>query len=400
MPLPLFETGPDQVVVELKPDAAAAPGGLLASMASGGAAPTGFTLPNAGELPFTPLFRVGGKIAELAHSFAPTSFALPPSPSSAREAQALSRFLVANVPRGFDPRETIGRLNRTPQVNVAYFAPAAVPAIWETPIIAEVPASTPNYVPLQGYLGPAPGGVDAMYAWMQARGNGEGVTICDVEGGWTLNHEDLTAAGIRSVHGSMSANRSWLNHGTAVLGEMIAVPNGQGCQGISSGARGLVSSIFPDGNAADAIRAAADALQPGDVLLIELHRPGPRSTQSTGQFGYLPMEFWLAEFVAIQYAITVRQVIVVEAAGNGSQNMDDSLYDPAPAKEPQRRNSGAIMVGAGAPPDGLFGPDRSRLDFSNYGTRVDCQGWGRSVVTLAYGDLRSGSPRRQYTAQF
>jgi hypothetical protein len=58
------------------------------------------------------------------------------------------------------------------------------------------------------------------------------------------------------------------------------------------------------------------------------------------------------------------------------------------------------MVGAGAPPNGLFGPDRSRLDFSNYGRRVDCQGWGRGVVTLGYGDLRNGTPQQQYTAQF
>jgi hypothetical protein len=58
------------------------------------------------------------------------------------------------------------------------------------------------------------------------------------------------------------------------------------------------------------------------------------------------------------------------------------------------------MVGAGAPPNGLFGPDRSRLDFSNYGTRVDCQGWGRSVVTLGYGDLRNGTPQQQYTEGF
>lgn len=135
-------------------------------------------------------------------------------------------------------------------------------------------------------------------------------------------------------------------------------------------------------------------------MLIELHRPGPRSSPAAGQFGYLPMEFWRAEFVAIQYAINVRGVVVVEAAGNGSQNLDDPLYDPSGGAEPQRRDSGAIVVGAGAPPNGLYGADRSRLDFSNYGTRVDCQGWGRSVVTLGYGDLRSGSPQQQYTAEF
>jgi subtilisin family serine protease len=182
---------------------------------------------------------------------------------------------------------------------------------------------------------------------------------------------------------------------------MLSVPNGQGCQGIASASRGLVASIFPSNNPAQTIQSAADRLQPGDVLLIELHRPGPRTPiGSKSQFGFLPMEYWAAEFLAIQYAIQVRRLIVVEAAGNGSQNLDDPLYAPAPAKEPQRRDSGAIMVGAGAPPNGEYGPDRSRLDFSNYGARVDCQGWGRSVVTLGYGDLQNGAPQRLYTAQF
>ena len=61
--------------------------------------------------------------------------------------------------------------------------------------------------------------------------------------------------------------------------------------------------------------------------------------------------------------------------------------------------SGAIIVGAGAPPPDTHGrdhgPDRSRLDFSNYGERVDTQGWGREVTTTGgrhndSGDLQGG----------
>jgi hypothetical protein len=77
-----------------------------------------------------------------------------------------------------------------------------------------------------------------------------------------------------------------------------------------------------------------------------------------------------------------RGVIVVEAAGNGAQDLDDPLYEipnpgfPADWKNPFRRanrDPGAILVGAGAPPPGthgrnMYGPDRSRLDFSNYGS--------------------------------
>lgn len=401
MPLPQFPTGPNQIVVEVEEQAAAVPNNLHSpSLAT--AAFRGFELPDAGGLVFAPLFRIGGSLARFAYNRAPASFALP-SPPSTTEAEVLSRFLVANLPTGLDLKQigdTVKDLNSAPYVSLAYYSPAPVPALWESPIMGESPATTPNYVPLQGYLGPVEGGVDALYSWAQPGGNGRDVTICDVEGAWTLNHEDLTAAGVRLIHGAMSNDTGWINHGTAVLGEMLAVPNGQGCQGIAFGARGIVASIFPDGNAADAIRAAADGLQPGDVMLIELHRPGPRSTNSPGQFGFLPMEFWRAEFVAIQYAINARQVVVVEAAGNGSQDLDDPLYDDFVGTQLPRQDSGAIMVGAGAPPNGHFGPDRSRLEFSNYGSRVDCQGWGRSVVTLGYGDLRSGSPQQQYTAEF
>jgi hypothetical protein len=106
--------------------------------------------------------------------------------------------------------------------------------------------------------------------------------------------------------------------------------------------------------------------------------------------------------------------VVVEAAGNGAENLDDRLYDvPAEGFPPDWRNpfrrgahdSGAILVGAGAPPPGThgedWGADRSRLDFSNHGAAVDVQGWGRSVTTTGYGDLQGGSDQNAwYTDDF
>jgi hypothetical protein len=37
-----------------------------------------------------------------------------------------------------------------------------------------------------------------------------------------------------------------------------------------------------------------------------------------------------------------------------------------------------------------------RAPFSNYGSRVDCYGWGEGVTTCGYGDLHEGSGREQY----
>jgi hypothetical protein len=150
----------------------------------------------------------------------------------------------------------------------------------------------------------------------------------------------------------------------------------------------------------------------GDIILIELHRAGPRAT-GVGQQGFIAIEWWPDDFDAIRYA-TSRGVIVVEAAGNGAQNLDDPIYNkpasgfPANWSNPfnrANRDSGAIVVGAGAPPPGTHGrdhgPDRSRLDFSNYGLVVDAQGWGREVTTCGYGDLQGGSNEDfWYTDQF
>ena len=69
------------------------------------------------------------------------------------------------------------------------------------------------------------------------------------------------------------------------------------------------------------------------------------------------------------------------------------------------RDSGAIVVGAGAPPSGTHGPDRSRLDFSNWGSIVDSQGWGEGVTTTGgffdgAGDLQGGKENQWYTQRF
>jgi subtilisin family serine protease len=86
----------------------------------------------------------------------------------------------------------------------------------------------------------------------------------------------------------------------------------------------------------------------------------------------------------------------IEAAGTAART---SITPPK--KKFDRASTGAIMVGAGGPPRDGF-KDRERLDFSNYGGRVDVQGWGRKVATLDYGDLQAcdGDGERHYTGEF
>lgn len=311
------------------------------------------------------------------------------------------------------------RLRQLDEVEAAYVKPGAEPPVVmeaPTPSVVRPPAASPDFTPRQGYLNPAPGGIDTRFAASRRGGRGAGIRIIDIEGAWRFTHEDLLQNQGGVVGGIPSTDLGWRNHGTAVIGEFGGDANGLGITGIAPDAHVSAVSIFgPSMGSARAIRMAADRLRPGDIMLLELHRPGPRHNFQArlDQRGYIAIEWWPDDFDAIRYA-TLRGVIVVEAAGNGAENLDDPIYSVRPPGFPmswtnpfQRRNrdSDAIVVGAGAPPPGTHGrdhgPDRSRLDFSNYGALVDAQGWGREVTTAGYGDLQGGPDEdRWYTDQF
>jgi hypothetical protein len=302
----------------------------------------------------------------------------------------------------------------------AYVKPPALPPVAMSPPepSAEAPpVETPDFTPRQGYLDPAPSGIDAKYAWGIPGGSGAGVQIIDIEGEWRFTHEDLLTNHGGLVGGTPPNNRGWRDHGTAVIGAFSGDANAFGVTGICPDANVRAISIFgpQTADSAPAIRLAANSLEPGDIMLLELHRPGPRHSFKLrdDQVGYVAIEWWPDDFDAIRYAIA-KGIVVVEAAGNGAQDLDDPLYDlpqkgfPPDWTNPFKReirDSGAIVVGAGAPPPGVHGrdhgPDRSRLDFSNFGELVDAQGWGREVTSCGYGDLQGGTNEDEwYTDRF
>jgi hypothetical protein len=191
-----------------------------------------------------------------------------------------------------------------------------------------------------------------------------------------------------------------------MLGLVRATRNTFGVTGIAPASQVQLVATFGLGTAA-AIHAAADALPAGGIILIEFQRPGPGST-GLGSAGFIPLEWWPEDFAAMAYA-TSKNVIVVEPAGNGSVSLDDPIYNtPAPGFPATWRNPfnasnpdpGAVMVGAGAPPSGKHGTDRSRLSYSNYGARVNVQGWGEEIASTGYGDLFGADEDHYYTAAF
>ncbi|GAA1885129.1 hypothetical protein GCM10009837_03330 [Streptomyces durmitorensis] len=323
--------------------------------------------------------------------------------------------------RGGESRaqELRSRMAALPGIDTAYVKPGAVPAaigstdrapnVGESGRRKEGAPVTPDFTGRQGYLRPAPEGVDAQWAWQRLGGSGEGVTVIDIEGAWQLGHEDLTGKLAGVVVGTPIQDVAWRNHGTAVIGVIGGDRTSVGITGIAPEAMTAAASFQPLGTAAT-IHAAAERLGAGDIVLIELHRPGPRFDfePRDDQRGYVALEWWPDDYAAVRYACA-KGVIVVAAAGNGAESLDDAVYERRPDGfpewwrnpfNPSNRPSGAVLVGAGAPPPGTHGrdhgPDRSRLGFSNYGARVDAQGWGRETTTTGGswnqpGDLQGGT---------
>jgi serine protease len=232
----------------------------------------------------------------------------------------------------------------------------------------------------QLHLFEAPLGVNAAYAGLSPGGKGAGLRFVDIEkDGWNLGHEDLIDAGVFLISGEPD-RRGDLNHGTAVLGVVVAQDNGKGVLGIAHelGYVGSVSFREARGgfNLANAIVRAASGLRFGDVLLIEVQAPGTRGRD------WVPVETDPSVFDAVRFASALG-VVVVEPAGNAGQGLDDLFA----------QDSGSILVGGGNFESSEWRRDGS----SNWAGRVDCFSWASSILTTydhqTYKLRRGGSNR-------
>jgi len=354
---------------------------------------------------------------------------------------------------GADPEALIDVLNSLDIVEIAYPEPLPAP-----------PPVTPNYEGQQGYLDPAPGGIDAELAWGRPGGRGTGIGVVDIEYSWNTSHEDLSKAvgalipngtprnpfpyvndGCPAInlpeteaqcYDALDANEdggpdkvndgcpayfdpegddpgegTWCNdsfdndgdgdaHGAAVLGELVADRNGSGVTGIVYEADLSLVNAYNQEDGYDLADAINLAHTNTSAGDVIL-----LEQQTSGPAA--PCSLPSTPYIPVEYYQVYFDAIQAATADDrivveAAGNGGCDLDNAAYGGLFNRaiRDSEAIIVGAAAAP-GCTAPARSRLWFSTYGSRVDLQGWGECVVTAGYGDLQGGlNPNVYYTSTF
>ena len=252
-----------------------------------------------------------------------------------------------------------------------------------------------------------PSGIDARWAWTQAGGRGRDIRIIDIEGAWRFTHEDLTQ------------NQGGVVAGTQIAGSRLAQPRHGGPRRIQRRRehgrrrRHLRRTRSASAVSHGGIGSAAAINQAASRLERRRHHP-PRDASARAALqlrrARRPARLHRRRVVARRLR---RDPATPPAAASSSSKPPATARRTSTTRSIRRRrpgfpagwrnsfrrtnrDSGAIVVGAGAPPPGTHGrnhgPDRSRLDFSNWGALIDAQGWGREVTTLR---LRRSAGRRR-----
>ncbi|MFA5186483.1 MAG: S8 family serine peptidase [Patescibacteria group bacterium] len=261
--------------------------------------------------------------------------------------------------------------------------------------------TTPDLTTWQGYLKPEAthGGVNAEAAWA-AGVTGANIYIVDNEHGMNFDHEEfnLVKANL-SLGGNYlyqpecapgfppeySDCDSWIAHGTAVTGILIAGHNDHGIKGFVPDAYYVHATM--SGSVSNDLygytNGGNDDIEPGTIWVIEVALPGKFSGPSypDDPYGQVPVELWPDVFNAIEQA-TAYGVTVIEGGGNGQMDLDNpELYtgDWDFAHDLSYEDAGAVMVGASGGADEIMASA-----FTNYGSRFNAFSWGFGVATTAY----------------
>merc|ERR1719336_2872999 len=241
--------------------------------------------------------------------------------------------------------------------------------------------SIPDFTAAQGYNRPGQFDVDYLHS---LGADGTGQMYADCEFSMLFSHREFEAARITEEPGfGVDPNRQQ-DHGTASVGITLG-GDAFGIKGMANKADGYFFSEHPRGkayNRARAVAAAISKVRAGDIVLLEMQTGRP--------FGPAELSQRIWDLTKMG---TDAGVVIVAAAGNGNRNLDSSTD----AAYRARGDSGAIIVGAG-------NAQHQKQGFSTYGSSVDVQAWGRSVMTSGYGRCTgfpgSSQGNSKYTPSF
>ena len=302
------------------------------------------------------------------------------------ELEDLSTFYAVNIDKKSVLADAFMALENTSIIESIEFVTDPVPSQSSTP--------TPNLEGNQNYLNNDGNGIYARQAWGMAGGRGLNVNVLSIEGAWVTTHEDFPNLVYNS--GNYSSRDDWPPHGTATLGIVGAKNNGFGITGVASDANFFVQAntlVSLD----TIITQSAMRVGSGGIIFMAFEN---------GQFDYMPTcscntlvcgnitpLYFTSVFNAVKQA-TGNGVTVIVSAGNGSVDLDHPSFNGKFDRNIQ--DSGAIYVAASL--SNIRGP----ACYTNYGSRIDVNGWGDSVATLGYGTAFSepGTDDRDYTLNF
>jgi hypothetical protein len=264
--------------------------------------------------------------------------------------------------------------------------------------------TTPSLTGHQEYLNDEAtyGGLNAQYAWT-AGVTGSNIFVVDNEPGMNFDHEEFSLVKDDFSNGGnffytpscapgfpeeISNCDSWIAHGTAVTGILIAGHNSHGVNGFAPDAYYIQGSMS-GGVSADLYSHGQEGgdVEPGSIWLLEVQLPGKYNTSGwcggdvSTQYGCMPVELWPDVFDQIEVA-SAFGITVIEGGGNGQMNLNNpDLYSGSGwdfAKDLSCEDSGAVLVGASE------GANEAKIFFSNCGSRVNSFSWGQGVVTTGY----------------
>lgn len=221
------------------------------------------------------------------------------------------------------------------------------------------------------------------------------VQVVDFEQGWNFGNigiPNLFNATIPPILGG-GHNYGDIPHGTNTLNVLFGKPATSTTPqlgGLCKNAKPLVASIYsppiggstPVKNIALALakllgkNGVSSPLNAGDIVLIELQLIKSTSAKTNKLF---PVEIDQAIFDTIAYGVG-KNIVIIEAAANGSINLDIKKPTDPSATNLKTANSGAIMVGAlSKRSDGSL----TRHAQSNSGSRIDTYCYGDVLDTTA-----------------